>query len=75
VNVLYLDWHAEFDPRSWPSPLGTTFQRGDNHPRCEWDGTFGTGQNHTCVAGQQNENLICTLNGNAWNPQWTSWTP
>ena len=22
VNVLYLDWHAEFDGRSWPSPLG-----------------------------------------------------
>ena len=22
VNVLYMDWHAEFDARSWPSPIG-----------------------------------------------------
>jgi len=22
VNVLYLDWHVDFDGRSWPSPLG-----------------------------------------------------
>jgi prepilin-type processing-associated H-X9-DG protein len=22
VNVLYLDWHAEFDARAWPSPIG-----------------------------------------------------
>ena len=70
VNVLYMDWHAEFDARSWPSPLGTTFQRDDNRPRCEWDGTYGSGQNHTCVAGKQNENLICNVNGNAWTPQW-----
>ena len=22
VNVLYLDWHVDFDGRSWPSPIG-----------------------------------------------------
>ena len=27
VNVLYLDWHAEFDARSWPSPLGVLHAR------------------------------------------------
>ena len=27
VNVLYLDWHAEFDARAWPSPLGILYAR------------------------------------------------
>ncbi|MEF8788246.1 MAG: type II secretion system protein [Planctomycetota bacterium] len=22
VNVLYMDWHAEYDARSWPAPIG-----------------------------------------------------
>ena len=74
VNVLYLDWHAEFDARSWPSPLGTMYRRDDSgRPRCEWDGVFGSGQGHTCVAGKQNENLTCTVNGNNWTPQWKNW--
>lgn len=72
VNVLYMDWHAEFDARSWPSPLGTTFQR-DDRPQCQWDGVYGSGQGATCVAGKQNENLICTYNGNNWTPQWKNW--
>lgn len=38
VNVLYMDWHAEFDARSWPSPIGTTHYRWNNQPRCEWTG-------------------------------------
>ena len=36
VNVLYLDWHGEFDARSWPSPLGTTYFRWNNQKRCQW---------------------------------------
>ena len=74
VNVLHLDWHASFDGRSWPAPLGAVnYQDQQNQPQCQWDGVYGTGQGHTCVAGKQNENLACTLNGNAWTPSWTSW--
>ena len=40
VNVLYLDWHAEFDARSWPAPLGCVDFRwdggGENDFRCQW---------------------------------------
>ena len=36
VNVLYLDWHAEFDGRSWPSPLGTLYARDGNWSRYQW---------------------------------------
>ena len=35
VNVLYLDWHAEFDGRSWPSPLGAVFFRWSGQTRCQ----------------------------------------
>ena len=34
VNVLYLDWHAEFDARSWPSPLGGVERR--EWVQCQW---------------------------------------
>ena len=27
VNVLYLDWHVDFDGRSWPSPIGMPYQQ------------------------------------------------
>lgn len=57
VNVLYLDWHAKFDSRDWPSPLGTLFYRFENEPRCQWGQPI-----RNCpgaVAGQYNENLIC----------------
>ncbi len=75
VNVLYLDWHAEFDARSWPSPLGAIrHEWNGSHPRCQWDGVFGMGQHgKPCVAGRKNENVSCTLNGNSWEPAWTSW--
>jgi len=38
VNVLYYDWHAEFDPRYWPSPIGMLWaQEPDpNAPNDEW---------------------------------------
>jgi len=57
VNVLYLDWHAEFDARSWPSPLGNLYHRWNNQPRCQW-GSPVTG-NYTCTAGRHNDNLEC----------------
>ena len=57
VNVLYLDWHAEFDARSWPSPLGMEDFRWNNQPRCQW-GPPVQGQ-YTCSAGNRNENLEC----------------
>ena len=41
VNVLYLDWHAEFDARSWPSPLGTLYFRWNGQTRCEWGDPWG----------------------------------
>ena len=34
VNVLYYDWHAEFDARSWPSPLGGVEKR--EWIQCQW---------------------------------------
>jgi len=36
VNVLYLDWHAEFDARSWPSPIGMVEMK-EGWQRFEWD--------------------------------------
>lgn len=62
VNVLYLDWHAEFDARSWPGPLGCPQSHGNSgggpHFRCHW-GTPVSAK-HTCRAGSQNQNLQCT---------------
>jgi len=58
VNVLYLDWHAEFDARSWPSPLGTVYYRWDNQVRCQWSGLV-TGSCADCTAGRDNNNLTC----------------
>ena len=34
VNVLYYDWHASFDARSWPSPLGGIERR--EWVQCQW---------------------------------------
>ena len=65
VNVLYLDWHAEFDARSWPSPLGTLYYRWDNQPRCQW-GPPVSGGGRTCTAERNNSNLEC---GDP-KPQW-----
>jgi prepilin-type processing-associated H-X9-DG protein len=62
VNVLYLDWHGEFDARSWPSPLGTTYFRWNGQKRCQWtdplDVCNGT------VADPANGNLV-DQNGNS----------
>ena len=73
VNVLYLDWHAEFDGRSWPTPLGTEdFQWGDNDIRCQWGDPVE--DSIPCTAGEWNQNLIC--NGQpaneilSWDLRW-----
>jgi prepilin-type processing-associated H-X9-DG protein len=64
VNVLYLDWHAGFDGRSWPSPLGTLEFEWNNQTRCQWGGEL-TGTN-TCTAGRNNSNLTCDSPKPAW---------
>jgi len=39
VNVLYLDFHAAFDGRQWPSPIGTLYMTDDDTDfhHCTWD--------------------------------------
>ena len=64
VNVLYLDWHAEFDGRSWPSPLGAVYYRWSGQSRCQW-GPEISGQ-YTCAAGLNNENLECDAPTPGW---------
>jgi len=48
VNVLYLDWHAEFDSRYWPAPIGIINTEGtvDSNGNLWWvepDPVTGTG--------------------------------
>ena len=64
VNVLYADWHAEFDGRSWPSPLGSlTVQNSDNEDwpeKAQWgDPITGSGCSWTeCTAAPNNVNIL-----------------
>ena len=67
VNVLYLDWHGEFDGRSWPSPLGTLTQENLDH-QCQWDPPLSDSHDVDCVAQFRNENLDC----GSWTPDWVS---
>jgi len=48
VNVLYRDWHAEFDARSWPSPLGA--EKTKEWPKLQWGAPVQTGMGVTCDA-------------------------
>lgn len=62
INVLYLDWHAEFDARSWPSPLGTVvYYEWDGLPCCEWHTslTGASGEGIPKRPGRNNEGLRC----------------
>jgi len=34
VNVLYYDWHAQFDGRQWPSPIGCLYMTDDDPNFC-----------------------------------------
>jgi len=36
VNVLYLDWHADFDGRSMPSPIGALEQQSGDWQNYRW---------------------------------------
>jgi len=74
VNVLYLDWHAEFDGRSWPSPLGAS--DSEEWLRAQW----GSPVSDECVAHWHNGRPIndgdhrgsinlLDENGNEWT-QW-----
>jgi len=40
VNVLYMDFHAAFDGRQWPSPIGMLYMTDDdaNFTHCDWAG-------------------------------------
>jgi len=40
VNVLYMDFHAAFDGRQWPSPIGMLYMTDDdaNFAHCDWAG-------------------------------------
>ena len=51
VNVLYLDWHVDFDNRSWPSPIG--WQDTTRFPRQRW--TVGDG---SAMAGCENTTYL-----------------
>ena len=63
VNVLYADWHGEFDARSWPSPLGTLHFRWNNQKRCQWTNPIPE-CGETVVAHPNNNNMV-DQNGNS----------
>ena len=65
VNVLYLDWHGEFDARSWPSPLGAQYWRWNGQSRCQWGDPFA-GNGYECPAAEMNDNVICDNPKPAW---------
>ena len=71
VNVLYMDWHAEFDGRSWPSPLGTTEFEWDNQPRCQWGTPLSANYDVDAAAHPRNANVECE-NPSGW---WCNWKP
>ncbi len=41
VNVLYMDWHADFDGRAWPSPLGVVEGSWSKDNGYEWGAPIG----------------------------------
>ena len=70
VNILYLDSHAEFDARSWPSPLGALEWRWNGQVRCQW-GDPWTGSRGSCVAHTAGRNADCWVNGDLqWVARW-----
>ena len=50
INVLYLDWHAEFDGRAMPSPIGTTYMEDGDWQDYSW-GAEGPHWNNTWLEG------------------------
>ncbi len=61
VNVLYLDWHAEFDARAMPSPIGKLKERDGMWTNFSWEWT------------PVQDNHAILLNGQDWNPDWPWW--
>jgi prepilin-type processing-associated H-X9-DG protein len=60
VNVLYLDWHASFDGRNWPAPIGGG---GGDFTKYRWDSAGadatgdGTSSGHPCIGNYDNSNV------------------
>ena len=52
VNVLYLDWHAEFDARSTPSPIGMEDQEEGEWQRYSWEVTPTDMNNYLLLDGE-----------------------
>ena len=69
VNVLYLDWHAEFDGRSWPSPLGMEEFEWQNQKRCQWADS-PQAQCEGVIAHPENENLVDGNGNTCKDTQW-----
>ena len=61
VNVLYLDSHAEFDPRATPSPIGQLYAHEGEWENFSWEWTPAF-SNHALL-----------LNGQDYNPNWPYW--
>ena len=56
VNVLYLDWHASFDGRSWPSPIGCVDLQDDGWQKFQWDSSDA--ELPDCVADPLSRNAL-----------------
>jgi hypothetical protein len=56
VNVLFFDWHAEFDGRSWPSPIGTLTQQ--NAGSGDWVKLSWDPASSDCVADYFGRNVV-----------------
>ena len=70
VNVLYMDFHAEFDARSWPSPLGAEYWRWNGQVRCQWMDPW-SGSQDVCTAHKAGKNTDCWQNGDLqWIGRW-----
>jgi prepilin-type processing-associated H-X9-DG protein len=56
VNVLYFDWHASFDGRSWPSPIGMPEAESGGWQKYTWDASQSYTDN--CKAGHIPNNVV-----------------
>jgi hypothetical protein len=57
VNVLHYDWHAGFDGRSWPSPIGMVRKENGNWQKYQWDASQ-TSLPDWCPAEENSNNAI-----------------
>lgn len=61
VNVLYLDWHADFDARAMPSPIGMPYQEEGEWQTYSWEWT------------PVFSNQALLVDGEDFNPDWPYW--